>query len=226
MGKGRRALVLALALLGFAAPLAAQERRLAPVDEAAADPSWGAFRERLLAALERRDREFVISILAPDVRGGLDPGRGPAEFVRQWFLDEPDSPLWRELPAALALGSAYVERDGGGRELCAPYLLGKWPRELDPRAHGVVIGREVALKAEPTAQSATLGKLSYHIVAVSDWEVADRGGVAGRHWVKVRAGAREGYLPEDRIRSAVEHAACFVRTGDGWRLRAFAPAGG
>ena len=73
-----------LALL-CAAPGAAdaQQHKLAPVDEAGKDASWLSFRNRLLGALEKRDRKFVLSVLDRNVRNGSDAPRGAAEFQKQ-----------------------------------------------------------------------------------------------------------------------------------------------
>lgn len=203
-----------------------QERRLEPVDEAGRDPSWVSFRNQLLNAIETRDRRHVTAILAPDVRPGLEAPRGPAEFRKQWDIEAENTPLWRALRSALFLGSAYVEREKGRRELCAPYLLAKWPRQLDPFQHGAVIAREVLVKAGPSAESATLQVLSFDIVVVSDWEVRDRAKEVPQRWVKIKIRNGEGYVPEEQIRSPVEHTACFVKTNDGWRLTSLAPGGG
>ena len=42
----------------------------------------------------------------------------------------------------------------------------------------------------------------------------------------IRYRNRDGYVPEEQIRSPIEQAACFVKGGNGWRMTAFAPAGG
>jgi hypothetical protein len=34
-----------------------------------------------------------------------------------------------------------------------------------------------------------------------------------------------GFVPEEQIRSPVEHSACFIRTARGWRMTVFGPAG-
>jgi len=214
-----------LALFPVAGPLA-QEKRLEPVDEAGRDPSWVSFRNRLLNAVETRDRKYIMSILAPDVRTSLTAPRGAAEFRKQWDVDGENSPLWPALRSALFLGSAYVEREKGRRELCAPYLLAKWPPDLDPFLNGVAITRDVLVKAEPSSRSATLQVLSYDVAAVSDWEVPDKTPEAKQRWVKVKVKNGEGYVPEEQIRSPVEHAACFVRTEAGWRMTGLAPGGG
>ena len=68
----------------------------------------------------------------------------------------------------------------------------------------------------------TLGNLSYDIIGVRDWEVADKDTQSQQRWVKVRyagaAAARDGFVPAEHIRSAVEYRACFARTTAGWRL--------
>lgn len=208
------------------APAFAQEMKVMPVDEAAADRSWVTFKNRLLTALEKHDRKYVLSIVDRNIRNGVEGAHGIAEFRRQWDIDSDDSPLWRELASALFLGGAYLKREKGPAELCAPYLLAKWPQDIDPFGHGAVVTREATVKSEPASSSATLQFLSYDIVPVTDWEVADREAGGPQRWVKVRIGEKEGYLPEEHIRSPIEHAACFVKGANGWRMVAFAPAGG
>jgi hypothetical protein len=44
-------------------------------------------------------------------------------------------------------------------------------------------------------------------------------------WVKIRIQDRDGYVPEEQVRSPIEHAACFVKGETGWRLTVFGPAG-
>jgi hypothetical protein len=216
----------ALVAGAFAPSLAAQERKLEPVDEAASDLSWAYFKNRLLDAVMKRDRKFVLSILDRNVRVGVDGVHGIPEFSKQWHLDAEDSPLWRDLPSALFLGAAYLKREGRPRELCAPYLLGQWPRNMDPHAYGAIISKEALIKAEPSIGSRTIATLSHDIVSVADWEVADVDGSYPQKWVKIRLRGAEGFVPEEQIRSPIEQVACFVRTESGWRMTAFAPAGG
>ena len=217
--------LLASILLG-APPTLAQERKLRPVDEAAGDPSWLRFKKQLVDAIQKRDRQFLLSILDKNVRNQDERQRGIANFRRQWELDTDDSPLWRELASALQLGGAYIKREKRPREFCAPYLLGRWPEDVEPFNHGVVISRDAQVQAEPSSTAAALGVLSYDIVPVADWEVDDKARDAKQKWVKIRYRNRDGYIPEEQIRSPIEQAACFVKSAGGWRMTAFAPAGG
>jgi hypothetical protein len=81
------------------------------------------------------------------------------------------------------------------------------------------------VKSGPASTSETLATLSFHIVTVADWEVDDRDAGLKQKWVRIRVKERDGYVPEEQIRSPIEHAACFIRTENGWRLTVFGPAG-
>lgn len=219
------------AALAWCAAAAAQERRLEPVDEGAKDASWVAFKNRLLAALQKQDRRFLLSITDRNVRNTTSGERGIAEFQKQWDLASDASPIWRELSSALFLGSAYLKREPekgkrATQELCAPYLLAQWPHDVEPFGHGAVVARDTAARKEPSSAAALLQGLSYDLVNVTDWDVEDRDAATPQRWVKVRVPAGEGYVPAEHVRSPIELTACFVKGPNGWRMTAFAPAGG
>jgi hypothetical protein len=199
----------------------APEMKLLPVDEAVKDASWMSFRKRLLDALGKRDRKFLLSIVDRNIRNSLDTPRGIAAFRKQWNLDSDDSGIWRELPSALFLGAAWLKPEKGPRQLCAPYVAAKWPEDVDPFDHGAITAKEALVKAAPSSESATVATLSYDLVPVTDWEVADQAKESGQKWVKIRFQDKDGYVPEEQIRSPIEHRACFVKTENGWRLVAF-----
>jgi hypothetical protein len=208
------------------APLHAQERRLDPVDEAAKDASWASFKKRALAAIEKRDQKYVLSILDRNVRTGQDGGRGVAEFRKQWELESGESPLWRELAAVLVLPAAYHRPDKGRTELCVPYVAVRWPQDLDAFAGGALITKDVLVKSAPSSSSDTVATRSYNMLEVTDWEVNDRAADVRQKWVRIRIKSGYGYVPEEQIRSPVEHAACFVKGEAGWRLTGFGPGAG
>src|SRR5687767_7206086 len=172
-----------LLLLAFSCGASAQERKFEPVDEAAKDASWTSFRKRLLEAVEKRDLKFVLGILDRNVRASIDGERGAAGFRKAWDVEAADTPLWRELRAVLFLGSAYLARKGS-RELCAPYLLARWPSDVDPLDYGAIVANGVLVKAGPHSASNTLQTLSYDIVLVTDWEIADKDVGDKQRWVK------------------------------------------
>jgi hypothetical protein len=218
-------LMLLLVMATFSSPLRSQERKLDPVDEAAKDASWASFKRRLQAAVEKRDRKFILSILDKAVRSGHESGRGIAEFRKQWELDSDASPLWHELSAVLGLPAAHHRPEKGPLELCVPYVSVRWPQDIDAFAGGAITAREALVKSAPSSTSETIATLSYHIVEVADWEVTDLAG-SRQVWVKVKLKAREGYVPEEQIRSPIEHTACFVKVENSWRLIGFGPGAG
>ena len=221
-----RLLMVILILAAYAPPLRSQERVLDPVDEAAKDASWGSFKKSLLAALEKRDRDFVLSILDPDVRSGLDSARGVDAFKQEWGLESDTGPLWKELAAVLALPSAYHRPEKGPLELCVPYVAVRWPQDMDAYKGGAITVRSASVKSAPSSGAGTIATLSYHMVEVTDWEVNDRAADSKQKWVRIRLKAGEGYVPEEQIRSPIEHTACFIKGEQDWRLAGFGPGGG
>ena len=223
-----RALALFALLAGFLlpGPLAAQDRRPDPIDEAAKDASWAGSKRRLLAAIDRRDRKFILGMLDRNVRTGLEGGRGVAEFRKQWELDSEASPLWQELRAVVALPAAYHRPDKGRTELCVPYVAVRWPQDMDAFKGGAIIANDVLVKSTPTAGADTVATLSYNMVEVADWEVDDRDASSKQKWVRIWLKSGMGFVPEEHIRSPVEHAACFVKGETAWRLVGFGPGGG
>src|SRR6185436_1767609 len=219
-----RCCLVALVLAASAA--FGQERALEPVDEGAKDPSWVSFKNRLLNAVAKRDRKFVAGILHANVRSGLQGGRGVAEFRKQWDLDSEASPLWQELGSALFLGSAWSKREKGPAELCSPYVAVRWPQDVDAYDGGAIIAKEALVKSAPSADASTVGTLSYNLVVVVDWEVDDRSPDIRQKWVKIKIPYGEAYVPEEQVRSPIEHTACFVKAEGGWRLIGFGPGSG
>ncbi len=218
------AVLLALGLnAGAATP--AEDPAFVPRDEAAGDMSWIRFRDRLLTAIQQRDRKFVLGIVDRNVRNGLEQPRGLEEFIRQWEPDAENSPLWRELPRALQLAAAWYRHDHMPRSLCAPYVLPQWPKDIDPHGYGAITAKQTEVRSGPSGSASVQGALGHVIVRVADWEVDDRDADNKQKWVRIRAQDRDGYIPEEHIRSPIEHLACFRKSESGWRLTSFLAAG-
>jgi len=217
-GALRRAIVVAM-LAAAAGGAAAQQLRLLPVDEGAQDPGWMRFKARLLEALARHDRPFVLGIVDARVRN-LSGTDGVAEFSKLWEPQSADSALWSELAKVLFLGGVNVKRGRSATELCAPYVHYKWPQNTADGADGAIIAKEALLKARPAADAPTLNTLSYDLVEVLDWEVADDDKSSSQKWVQIKSASATGYVPEEQIRSPLEYRACFVRHGTDWRMTA------
>ncbi len=216
----RRALCIAAILAAAQSLAAAQDIKLVPaVDAAASNANWNRFKSRLLQALSKHDQKFVRGIIDSKIRNTSETA-GSAEFERLWEPQSAESPLWSELSKVLFLGGVYVKNDGGVTEYCMPYVYYNWPAEAPPEA-GAIIAKQVLLKAQPSAAAPTLNTLSYDVVTVLDWDVADAAPDGKQHWVKVSGSGKEGYVPEEQIRSPLEYRACFVNKNAAWRMTGF-----
>lgn len=197
-------------------------RKLLPTDEGNADATWVNFRAWLLESLQRGDRRALTGIVAPNVLNALETPLGVAEFRRTWDIDgdSKDNRLLRDLSSMLQMGSAWYQPVKSARLLCVPYVPIKWPLDdVDPYDNGAIVVKEALVKDAPSHDAKTLGSLSYDIVGVRDWEVADSDKQMRQRWVKISyEGKLDGYVPVEHMRSAIEHRACFAKTGAGWRL--------
>src|SRR5687768_5458500 len=81
----------------FCNPVGAQEVKLYPVDEATKDASCKRFRARMIEALKRRDRKFLLSSLHPKIQNSFGGDGVIKEFVEMWNLDSPASKVWGQL---------------------------------------------------------------------------------------------------------------------------------
>jgi hypothetical protein len=214
-------LTLAAMLMAAAAGVAAQEARLAPADEAAGDITWLRFKARLFNALARHDQKTLLEVTDGRIRN-ISGKNGVAEFRKLWQPQSSDSPIWSELPKLLSLGGVLVKSAKGPAELCAPYVRFKWPADAAADADGAILSRDALLKLRPSADSETEQTLSYNLVKVLDWDIADERQGNQQRWVRVQTKNGAGYVPEEQIRSPFEHHACFVKRGGTWHMIAFA----
>ena len=212
-----RHLLIAAVLAAAVSGAAAQEVKLLPVDEGVNDLSWTVFKARLLDALAKRDQKYVLGIVDARIRNTLGKN-GSMEFRRLWQPQAADSPLWVELPKLLFLGGVFVKRDKGASEFCAPYVHFKWPDNAPAGASGAILAADSLMKTKPSAAAETLQTLSHDLVKVLDWEVADDDKENKQLWVRIETGAGAGYVPEEQIRSPLEHRACFAKKGASWRM--------
>ncbi len=202
-------------------PARAQEMRFAPVDENATNLDWLGYKNRLVEALEARNRKTVLAAIDPDVDNGPEQKRGLEEFRRRWDFDDDKSRLWDELRKAVELGGAYVKNEKGNTHFCAPYVAAKWPTSIDPFGFGAIVSTDVLVKAEPSSEARTLATLTHEVVKVDDWEVADKTPGFPQKWTRIALSDASGYVPEQQIRSPIEHMACFAAQGGQWRLVSF-----
>lgn len=199
-----------LLLAGLLAQLVPGADRLPPVDESASDPSFLAFKVRLLAALQRKDVPALLRAVDPKVRTSFGEGDGIPTFRKHWKLDRPaQSKVWSELAAVLRLG---VTRDE--TEFIAPYVFTKFPQTVDAYSHAAVVRPAAVLRKSPSVSAPKVATLDYSIVVLLGQPV--------KGWREVRtAEGTTGWLPEGDLRSPLDYRAFFEKRGGAWKLTAF-----
>jgi hypothetical protein len=112
---------------------------LCPVDEGASDPSFAAYRQRLIAAIDKRNAADLLPLVDDHIRTTFGEGGGRAAFEQQ--LRTSDSPLWNELSQAVRLSGSFKGPGGADRSFWAPYVYANWPEEIDAFTHVAAIAR-------------------------------------------------------------------------------------
>jgi hypothetical protein len=188
-------------------PPAVTGPKLMPVDEATSDPALVAFREKLLAAVRRRDVDAVIALSDPKIRTSFGDDGGVAELRRKLQ----DGALMKDLEQILPLGGTFKGLDDQ-RTFWAPYVYSAWPEQRDAFESLLVIGQKVPLRNAPNNKAQDIATLSYDIV-----EHQKREG----DWFRVKtADGRTGWVEKASVVSPVGYRAGFSKIDGQWRMRA------
>ena len=197
----------------LAISVSAQGYRIAPVDDTNRDPSFRSFAAKLNRVAVKRDVKGLRKLLDPEIVTGTGRKGDPEEkgwkaFEERWRPGAADSPLWEALTDILSLGCERMHP----RLFVGPYLVWKFPRELDPRKYLVLTKDQILLRETPTRDGRELAKLSFDVV-----ERVGRG-LPDEQWSRVRVNGKEGYVPAQFARSAMTPRAQFGQESSGWRL--------
>lgn len=228
-------LILASVLITLISPTLfpatnAQNLKLYQVDEATKDPSFKRFRDRLIGAVKQRDKQFLLSILAPKIRNSFGGDGGGREFVEMWKMNAPDSDVWSELLTVLSMsGSFYQDQEDGRKTFEAPYVSSRWdsvsnnlPGGGHPFFYSAIIGETEPLYSRPFAAAPPIQFLSYDVVEVQHTGSVYDSSLENVRWAKIKTlKGQEGYVHPDKIRSAIALRAYFIKLRSKWVMSAF-----
>lgn len=194
--------------------VSAERVPLEPVDEAAQDPSFYEFREALMRAIDRRDVDFLMKSLHPEVFAGFgSSGQGPEVFADYWHPENPDSELWTELKKALELGGTF-RGQGETTYFAAPYTFSAFPETLDEFTHAVVHRPAARLRQAPSPDAPVIATLGHEVVKLVSFEPKDG------FW-QVSARGLLGWVSVDGARLPLDYRAIFTKVNGEWKLRSF-----
>jgi hypothetical protein len=212
-----------LIVFGFLG-VAAQERYVRPIDEAARDASFLAFRANLIAAARRRDAKFVLNVVDKDIKNGFAGNDGFAEFKKQWNIASPDSKFWGEFMIVITNGGVFDKESGSKNALfVAPYTFNGFPEDLDAFDYSAIFGSDVNLRAAPDSNSKSLARLSYNVVKVDYQNSVKKNGSGDDYaWVKVETlGGKSGFVSAEFVRSPIGYRAGFEKKNGRWKMTFF-----
>jgi hypothetical protein len=185
--------------------------KLLPVDSANSDPTFRAFRQRLLEAVDAKDADFLLSVVHPQIYFSFGPAvPGRQGFVKEWGLDRPaTSEIWDELRPVLSLGVVMTEPG----HACAPYVSCLWPESYDPFDYAAVTVRGLAVRERPSRQGKVIDRLSFDLVRVI------RTGLRPEEWQEiVTPSGKRGYVSVRFVRSPVDLRASFAYIEGRWLI--------
>lgn len=185
--------------------------RVYPIDDTSRDGSFRGFVKKLNAATTAKDAKALRKLVDNDVVVG--PGKndsGWEKFVEHWKPEDKDSGVWQVLSDLLSLG--FVREHPS--LFVSPYLVWRFPRDLDLPNPLVVIRDKAPLRSATSVRSSEVAALSFDIVQQLSAPVAGDG---LEQWVRVRTlDGQEGYLSTRDVMSPLMPRAQFAKQDGHW----------
>jgi hypothetical protein len=225
-----RSLVLGFFLLTFSLPAASGQlsespktyraRQLRPIDEGQQDPSFHAFRQKMLEAISRKDAKSLLSVVDPNIQISFGGEEGIQAFRELWKPEDVNSEVWNTLAQLLRLGGTFGESKN---EFWAPYVFSRFPDNYDGFDFLAIIARDVKVRSEPNDKAPMIASLSYDIVLnLSGSDSQEPKNKADPIWVRIRLpDGREGFVSALFIRSPTDYRAGFKKNAGKWLLTHF-----
>jgi len=198
--------------------------RLYPVDEADQDPSFFAYRMRLMDAVVRRDAEALFELTSPNIRASFGDAAGHQGIREMWDPDDPQSELWETLGTVLSGGGTFMDEQyvSGDVEAAfqAPYYYARFPGErFDAFQSGIIVVDEVVVRSEPREDASAIDTVGFQIVGVESLEPV---GTVNDRWIGVELDDdRSGYVPASAVESPIGYRAVFQKHDGQWQMMAF-----
>ena len=199
--------------------------KLTPIDQAELNSSFAAFRAQLLAAVEKKEVDFLLKHVDDQIKIGFGAEYGKEDFIKSWNLDkDPENSLvWQKLKEVLNLGGIFTNETL--TSFTAPYTF--HVSVDDPYGYKVITGTQVRVRAEPRLQGSVLGSLNYDVVQSADLNpgelpVLDTLNNEVHSWEKIRTPqGNVGYVYGKFVRSPIDFRANFKQQADTWKMMFF-----
>ncbi|MFL6467179.1 MAG: SH3 domain-containing protein [Pyrinomonadaceae bacterium] len=216
----KNVLAVVLIICGF---VSAQDRFVKPVDEASQDPSFLAFRTKLISAAERKDANYIFSIVDPKIELSFGGDAGIPAFKRIWKINSKNSEFWTAFLSVIRNGGGFMGEGSNKLKLfAAPYTHSSWPEDLDGFEHHVIFGNNVNLRKSPDTNSEIVAKLSYNVVKIDPETLPKSGKSEYPDWWQITTlGGLKGYVKREFVRSPIDYRAGFEKKRGFWKMTFF-----
>lgn len=211
-------LVAGLAAGVLPAPATAHDVPACVVDNARKDPSFVAYRDKLMAAIKARDVQTVVAAADPRIQLSFGGDAGRKTFAtrltkaRQTGKDPVGNPIWELLETVLDGGGLFDQDQG----YAAPYYYAvSPPKGLKDEFDMFVTGSLVLVRAAPNSNADVLDRVSCDYVKALDteWEATWRK-------IETRAGT-VGYMASRFLRHQFDYRAGFSKKSGTWQMTFF-----
>lgn len=184
----------------------------APRDECVDMPGAAEFRKQLAAAVEQRNIEALVALVAHDVRLDFGGGEG-TNLLRAQLMQSEQRSLWDDLSDVLALGCAKNGQGG----ITLPWYFEQDFGSIDPMMGMIVRGEDVPLRSGPDGDAEEVKKLSWDVVELTD------GLRPEAPFQKVRlADKTEGYIETGKLRSLIGYRVIASSRNGKWSITSLA----
>lgn len=220
----KKVLLLLIAVACMAAGISAQERFVKPVDEGPQDASFLAFRNKLIAAAERKDIAYVKSIMDPKIQLSYGGHVGLKGFRELW---KNEAEFWSEFLPVIKNGGRFSGEGKAKTFFAAPYVFTDMPADLDHFEVFAVFGNNVNLRERPDLTAPVITQLSYNIVKVDPEAAITRKTGPGEYdrkidWQKITTlGGQTGWMKAEYVRSPIDYRAGFEKKRGRWVMTYF-----
>jgi hypothetical protein len=202
---------LALLLLAAVPVQAALPGRLPPVEQCTGDASFTRFRTALRQGVEKKDRDRLLALMAPDVMVDFGGSSGPAEFAKQWSFDAGEyGNVWDQLGTMLRMGCAPQDK-----ARVIPSMTVQLDRfDSDELYDYVLVLPGARLLKELGVEARNPATTPWALVKVTsrsaDWGTG----------VRLRDG-REGHITDDHVYEPLGYRMTIEKRGGKWLITAF-----
>ena len=182
------------------------------------DPGLNEFISELKSAVAKKDKEYIIGVLSPNILNSFGGNGGIAEFKSYWNWSSEDSTFWNIMDKLLELGGGKYQANG---QYIVPYVYTDWPddEQYDAFEQMVITGTHVNVRDKPDLkESKVVGQYSYDIVKVDHERSVPSYEETIWYYTESLDGKLKGYVFWKYIWSPIDYRASFEFIDQEWKI--------